>query len=339
MPATAIDIATYSIKAVVAKQGGTPSITRTALMKNSSGLGFPKDEMQAEKILKEVDQIFHDHNLPKTDVYLSLPEEVVSTKVIYLPPLSDAELASAIDWQAEQHIPIPLNQLTLEYQVLYRPPKKQTDQPMRVLLVGTRKNVAELYSDIFVSLGIQPKIMETQAFSIMRALGFEESDPTTLVVHIGADNTQLAIVDKTEIKLVTNKKGGGTILTKAIQQAVTNVTPEQAEEYKHTYGLQTEQLQGKIAQILMPALNPLTQEIVKTLRYFNNEQPQSPVTRIVLAGGTSQMPGILSYFTQQTNLEVLLAAPFAGTNGEIPEENQQPFVVCNGLLMRKNSNK
>lgn len=338
MPATAIDIGTYSIKAVVAKPGSKPSISRTALMRNESELGFPKDEMQAEKMLKSVDQIFHDHKLPKSDVYLSLPEEIVSTKVIYLPPLSDAELASAIDWQAEQHIPIPLNQLTLEYQVLYRPPKKATDQPMRVLLVGTRRNVAELYSDIFLSLGIQPKIMETQAFSIIRALGFEESDPTTLIVHIGADNTQLAVVDKTEIKLVTNKKGGGTILTKAIQQAVTNVTLQQAEEYKRTYGLQAEQLQGKIAQILLPALEPLTQEINKTLRYYNNDQPQSPVTRVVLTGGTAQMPGILSYFTQQTNLEVLLAAPFAGTSGEIPEENQQSFIVCNGLLMRKKTN-
>lgn len=333
MPATAIDIGTYSIKAVVAKPGKKPSISRTALIRNSSELAFPKDEMQAEKILQSVDQIFHDHKLPKTDVYLSLPEEVVSTKVIYLPPLSDAELASAIDWQAEQHIPIPLNQLSLEYEVLYRPQKKDKDQPMRVLLVGTRKNIVELYTDVFVSLGIQPKIMETQIFSIIRALGFEASDPTTLIVHLGADNTQLAIIDQTELKLATNKKGGGTILTKAIQQAVSNVTPQQAEEYKHTYGMQSEQLQGKIAQILMPALEPLVQEIVKTLRYYNNEQPQSPVTRLLLTGGTAQMPGIVSHFTQQTNLEVLLAAPFAGTEGEIPEKNQQSFVVCNGLLM------
>ncbi|HQM15866.1 MAG TPA: type IV pilus assembly protein PilM [Candidatus Woesebacteria bacterium] len=334
MPATAIDIGSHSFKAIVAKLGKQPTITRVAETPNTSGISIPKDESQASKLAEILDQFFNDHKLPRTDVYLSLPEEVVATKVIYLPPLSDAELASAIDWQAEQHIPIPLNQLSLEYQVLYRPPKNQKDQPMRVLLVGTRRNVVELISQVFFTIGIQPKAMETQIFSIIRALGFEESDPTTLIVHIGAENTQLAVVEKTEIKIAANKKGGGTILTKAIQQAVSNITLQQAQEYKHSCGLDPQQLQGKIAQILLPTLEPITQEVVKLIRYYNNEQPQAPILRMVLTGGTAQLPRVVGYFTQATNLEVLLAAPFAGVQGEIPTSNHQPFIVCTGLIMR-----
>jgi len=335
MPATAIDIGSYSLKAIVAKPGQKPVISRVVQQINTSGLPYPKDEAQAEKILKEVDQLFHDHKLPTTDVYLGLPEEVVATKMIYLPPLSDAELASAIDWQAEQHIPIPLNQLSLEYQVIYRPPKNAKDQPMKVLLVGTRKAIVELYVDIFYSLGIQPKIMETQIFSIMRAMNFEVNDPTTLIVHIGAENTQIAVIHQTEVLLATNRKGGGAILTKAIQQSVSNCTPEQAEEYKRSCGLLQEQLQGKIAQILFPTIDPLVQEIVKTMRFFNNEQPQTPIARIVLTGGTSQLPGLVSYFAQATGIEVLLAAPFEGTSGDKPEVGQQEFITCVGALMRK----
>lgn len=336
MPATAIDLGTYSIKAIVGKTGNEPVIDKTIDVPNPTGLAFPKDEIQAEQLLKVVDQLIHDHKLPTSEIMLSLPEEIVSTKVIHLPPLSDAELASAIDWQAEQHIAIPLEQLSLEYRVLYRPSKKEKNQPMKVLLVGTRKDIVELYSEIFFSLGIQPKTMETQIFSIVRAMGFEKNDPTTLVAHLGASNTQIAVISQNEIKLATNKKGGGSLLIKTVQHAVNNITPNQAVEYLHSAGLLDDQFQGKIKEIITPALDPLAQEIVKTINFYNNEQPKDPVLRLVLTGGLAQLPGIVAFFAQLTGLEVLLAAPFATAKGNIPENGQQAFVVCTGLMMRNN---
>ena len=334
MPATAIDIGTHSIKVISGKPGKNPVINRVAEVPNTTGISIPKDNNQANKLLEIISQLFHDYKLPKTDVRLSLPEEIVSTKVINLPPLSDAELASAIDWQAEQHIPIPLDQLSLEYQVLYRPPAKQKDQPMKVLLVGARNNIIEQFINIFLNLGIQPTILETQIFSIMRALDFTVDDPTSLVVHIGANNIQLAVVNKTEIGLATNKKGGGELFTKAVQQLVSNLTLEQAEEYKKAYGLDQTQLQGKIKEAIMPALNPIGQEIMKTIRFFNNEQPNANISRIVLTGAVAQMPGIIEYFTQLSNIEVLLAEPFASFSGSLPENNKQAFIVCSGLMLR-----
>lgn len=334
MPATAIDIGTHSIKAISGKPGKNPTINRIAEIPNPSGVSVPKDNNQAGKLLEAISQLMHDYKLPKTDVRLSLPEEIISTKVINLPPLSDAELASAIDWQAEQHIPIPLDQLALEYQVLYRPPAKQKDQPMKVLLVGSRNNIIEEYVNIFFNLGIQPTILETQIFSIMRALDFTTDDPTSIIVHLGANNIQLAVVHQTEIGLATNKKGGGELLTKAVQQVVSNLTLEQADEYKKAYGLMSNQLQGKIRDAMLPALNPIGQEIIKTIKFYNSEQPNANISRIVLTGGLSQMPGIIEYFTELSGIEVLLADPFATSSGMVPEENRQAFIVCCGLMMR-----
>ena len=335
MPATAIDIGTHSIKAISGKTGKQPAINRAVEISNLAGISVPKDNNQAGKLQEIVVQLFNDHKLPKTDIYLSLPEEIVATKVINLPPLSSAELASAIDWQAEQHIPIPLDQLSLEYQILYKPPAKAKDESMKVLLVGTRKSFVEMYVDLFYNLGIQPLILETQIFSVMRALGFVPEDPTTMIVNMGANNTQLAVVNKTQIEIATNKKGGGALFTKTIQQSISNLTLEQAEEYKIAYGLLKDQLQGKISETILPALDSIGQEVVKTLRFYNNEQPDTPITRIVLTGGSAQMPGIIEYFTQLTGTETLLASPFAAASGNIPENNHQAFIVCMGLMMRQ----
>ena len=335
MPATAIDIGSNQIKVLSGKAGSKPVIEKVAAVANPIKVSYPHDDSQAEKLVQTIDKIFHDHKLDKTEVRLSLPEERVSTKIINLPPLTDAELASAIDWQAEQHIPIPLNQLTLEYQVLYRPDKKVKDQPMRVMLVGSRRETVQLYTDVFTSLGIQPTVMETQIFSAIRALGFESTDPTTLMIDLGANNTQLAIIHQAELQLAVNKIGGGNLLTKAVQQGITNITEQQAEDYKKTYGLNPDQLEGKIQQAILPALNSIGQEVVKTWRYYNNNHSQQPVVRIVLTGGTAQMPGIIEYFTQLTGSEVLVASPFLPASGNIPEKDHQTFMVCMGLLMRE----
>lgn len=333
---TAIDIGSYSIKAITGKAGKNPFIDKVIEVKNPSGFGYPKDDAQAEKLLNFLADFFNDNKLPKNDVRLSLPEEAISTQVIELPPLSDAELASAIDWQAEQHIPIPLDQLSLEYQILYRPPKKVKDEPMRVLLVGAKKDLIERYTNVFLNLSIQPKIMETQMFSVIRALGFEEQDPTTLIAHIGHNSTQMSVVSKTEFKLVANHHTAGALLTKTLQQSIQNLNEDQANEYKHSYGLNTEQLQGKIAQTLLPAVEAFSNEIQKTIRYYNSKYPQDIVSRVVITGGTSQLPGLIEYLTQITNCEVLVASPFGAAKGNIPNQNQQAMIVCTGLLMRKN---
>ncbi len=335
MPVTALDIGTQQIKALTGKGGLQPQIEKAIISPNQSGLAYAKDEGDAEKLLQTLDKVFRDNKLPREDVRLSLPEEIVTTKIINLPPLTNAELASAIDWQAEQHIPVPLENLSLEYQVLYRPPKKEKDQPMRVLLVGTHRDTVELYTDIFFNLGIQPKTMETQIFSMVRALGFEPEDPVTMIIHIGASNTQLAIINQTEISLASSKTGGGVLFTRAIQQAIENLERQQAKEYKHAYGLDANQLQGKIRQAILPGLNSIGQEVKKALQFHNNQYPNQLVKRIVLCGGSANIPGLIEYFTKLTGIEVLRASPFAPASGNIPQENQQEYIVTMGLMMRK----
>jgi type IV pilus assembly protein PilM len=177
--------------------------------------------------------------------------------------------------------------------------------------------------------------METQLFSMIRALGFEPNDPTTMIVHIGANNTQLAIISQTELALASNKTGGGTLFTKSIQQAVENLEQTQAQEYKHAYGLDPNQLQGKIRQAIMPGLNSVGQEVNKTLRFYNNQHPDDLVKRIVLSGGSAELPGLIEYFAELTGIEVLRASPFAPAQGNIPEDNRQAFIVTMGLMMRR----
>ncbi len=334
MSTLALDIGTYSIKAVAGKAGPKPTIERVAEVFNTAGIAVPTDDVSQDKLINLLESVIVDNDLPRTDVRLSLPESVISTKVIEIPPLSDAELASAIGWQAEQHIPIPPEELALEYQVLYRPPKKEK-KPMRILLVGARKQVIDRYVDMFHVLGIEPSLLETQIISVMRSLVFTPEDPNTMVVHIGASNMNMGLVKGGELQFVTTHMNGGQLLTKALEQGV-GLDQTQAEKYKRTYGLDESQFQGKVQAALLPALKVLVTEVKKSVQFFVTKYPQESVQRIVLSGGTATLPHLVQYITQELGTEVLVAAPFTGVNGQIPETINQPAMsVCMGLMLRE----
>jgi len=334
MPALALDIGTYTIKAISGKPGSKPDITRVVEVFNTSGISIPADDAQFEKIGKQLQMLISDNNLPTTDVRLALPETVISTKIISLPSLSDAELASAIGWQAEQHIPIPPEELSLEYEVLYRPPKKDRTSMMRVMLIGARKSVIERYLNMFTALGIEPTLLETQILSVMRSAQFEVTDPTTLLVHIGASAVDMALVHEGQVEFVISHLSGGQVLTRALEQSI-GLDATQAESYKRTYGLDEAQFQGKVRQVLLPAVHILVTEMQKAIRFFLSQRPTESVKRIVISGGTAQLPGLVQYITQELGVEVLVAAPFTPATGEIPQVNHPALTVAMGLLLRE----
>ncbi|GIK83554.1 MAG: pilus assembly protein PilM [Patescibacteria group bacterium] len=336
MPAAsvALDIGTYSIKAIRAKAGAKVNVERVVEVFNETGIALPTDDASVAKLGQMIDAVFNDNELPRTDVRLALPETVVSTKVISIPPLSDAELASAIGWQAEQHIPIPPEELSLEYQVLHRPEKKE-DAQMRVLLVGTRKRMVERFIGMFNEIGIEPTLLETQILAIMRSLQFTQEDPTTLIAHMGSSSMNLAIVHKGELQFVISHMNGGQMLTKALETSI-GLDAAQAEQYKRSYGLDGSQFQGKVRDALLPPVNMLLTEVRKSVQFFINQNPQETVQRVVLSGGTSMLPSLVQHITNELGVEVLIASPFSGVEGAVPENVNPPAMsVCMGLLQRE----
>ena len=334
MSITALDIGTHSIKAITAKSSKNPNIAVAVTIPNKLGIVIPNSKQEVSQFTEMIANLLHDYKLDQTDIRLSLPEYFVANKVIEVPFLTDAELASAISWQAEQHIPIPKNDLSLQYQVIERPEKKSPDSKMKVLLVGSRKSITEKINNIFLSLGIEPTILETQIFSVLRSLNIESTDPETLIVNMGATSTDFAVVSNGTFDFVVSSKTGGQLITNSIAQSF-NLDAKQAEEYKINYGLDSSQLEGKLSQAIMPIIDNLILEIQKSIRFFEQSHQGQKIQRIVLTGGPAQLKGLAEQLSSKLNKETLLAAPFAAAKGQIPDKNQLAYTVCMGLINRE----
>ena len=334
MSTTALDIGTHTIKALLTKGSHGQQIIKAIDIPNKLGVVIPQSDQENSQFMEMIANLINDYKLDASDLRLSLPESMIANKVIEVPVLTDAELASAIGWQAEQYIPIPKDDLSLEYQILQRPEKKSAESTMKVLLVGSRKSAIETLNNIFLNLGIEATIMETQMFSVIRALDVQSDDPETLIVQMGASNLDLAVVANGMFEFIFSSKNGGMLQTRAIAQNF-GLDLKQAEEYKINYGLDASQLEGKLISVLTPIIDNMVLEMQKAIRYFSQIRPDQTIKRVVLSGGPAEMIGLSQYLTEKLGLEILLAAPFAKAKGQIPETKQLSYNVCMGLSLRE----
>lgn len=332
------DLGSSSLKVLeVAKEGNKFKAVQAFEYTNPFGVMIPQDETQLKQLAGMIKQVLTDHKVQTTSLRTAIPEALISTKIISTPPLSDAELASAIDWLAEQHIAIPLEEVKIEYEVLYRPDLSKKDENMRIMIIGVPKTVIASQLHFFELLEIEPVLMETQVVALVRSIMAEQM-PTTLVVNMGASSTDLIIVHEKEIVFVYSFANGGRLLTRSVERGL-NLTTDQSEEYKKSYGIDPQLLEGKLANILDPVMRLFVTELQKALQYFTGQFGTLQVQRILFTGGGAHLVGLVPFFAKQFTQEIVIANPFdhlvADVKTPLPTDRAASFCIATGLVMRE----
>lgn len=301
-----LDIGTTLIKAVQFQGDATNLQLVAAGMTPTPARGLTSDaETDLQQVALSVRSLVREARVTTPLVVASLPESQIFTRVIELPVLTDTELQSAIKYEAEQYIPIPLSEVKLDYEVLSRPAAGQTNQKMEVLLVAAPTILVTRYLKLLDMVGLKPYALDTEITSTARALlGRETTPAVTLIIEIGAATTELSIVSGRKISLTRSLAVGGASFTRAVAQGL-GFELAQAEQYKITYGLDSTDLEGKVGAAIKPIFDVIVNEAKRAVVYWAGKYPQSSIKRFILTGGSSKMAGSLEYLVQATGLEGL----------------------------------
>ena len=300
----------------------------------------PLDE---EEMVRAIQKVVTDANITTKFVNVAMPENQVYTKVIEMPVLSDKELSSAIFWEAEQNIPVPLSTITLAWNVLKRPQKAVGSEKMQILMVGAPTMLVNKYQKILSMAGLSVNALETESLSIIRAFVLSENFPPTLIVNIGSVSTSLTIIRDGIMIFIFSIPIGGMAINRAISTDF-GLTPAQAEEYKRAYGISKEAFGEKIGKATEPILNSILAEVKKTLVFYSEKyKDDKPVRQVLLTGGTAKLPGIDLFFTNGTGIETAIANPWKiiSNQNELPQQildNASDYTIAVGLAMRDNEN-
>jgi len=298
---------------------------------------FSEAQVDHEVIAETIKKLFKDLSLETKNVALSIPETQVFNRIIQIPEVSDSDLASSIKWEAEQYIPLPLEETRLAWQVLS---KEEKGKKLNVILIAASSSVVDKYEKITNLAGLEAIAVETEMLSLIRAFYSAVEMPTSLLIDIGAQNTSLAVVKRGGV-LVYNRAIGtaGNAITRAIASEVGLELPE-AEEYKKSYGLDKSKLSGKVTNAIMPIYNAILNEIKRALSFTQEKYPDDLVKRIVVSGGTALMPHLVTTIASQTGTETQIGNPLANltTTSEIKQQYGPigpMFAVATGLAMKE----
>jgi type IV pilus assembly protein PilM len=283
-----------------------------------------------------VKKLHRETKISSRDVAIALPEPSVYTRPIKFPLLTDAEIASAVKWEAEQYIPIPAKDAIIQHEILEKL-ENTTPPQISVLLVAAPKKLVEKYAKVVELAGLKLVAVETELISLVRAMAPENQ--TVLLVDFGARSTDLAIAKNRQLTFSRSISTAGEAFTRAVEQGL-GVEKTQAEQYKRTYGMSTQQLEGKIKGAITPVFQVVADEIKKSFHFYQTEEKGDTPKSAVLTGGTAGMPEAASLLTQLLGIEVVVGNPFARVEVAPEAVNSLAgyaplYAIAVGLAMRE----
>ncbi len=333
-----LDIGSKTIKIVELQKAGEGYNLVASGIVGYSGTSVEKiiDDQELASLGQVIRKLHDEAGISSKDVAISLPEPQVFTRAIKFPMLTDAEIASAVKWEAEQYIPIPVAEAVVQHTILARN-EKATPPEVLILLVAAPRGVVEKYTKVIQFAGLNPVIIETELIATTRALA--PSGRIAIIVDLGAASTDIAIAKDGLLSFSRSIPIAGEAFTRAVSQGL-GVSGAQAEEYKKTYGLEPAQLEGKVKGSLDPVVRLVVDEIKKAISFYQSEEKGDAPSAVIISGGTSGLPQLTQTLSSQIGLEVVIANPF----GRVRVDNDTAtklapyaplYSVAVGLAMRE----
>lgn len=266
---------------------------------------------------------------------------VITKKIIVQAGLREEELEVQVETEANQYIPFALEEVNLDFQTVGPAPSSPEEQ--EVLIAATRKEKVEDRVAVAEASGLKASVMDVESYAQQAALAMVVGqlpnggkDQNIAVVDIGANVMQVSVLRNDQSVYAREQAFGGNQLTADIQNRY-GMTLEEAENAKRSGGLPDD----FEAEVLRPFMENLSIEVQRALQFFFTSTQFNSVDHILLAGGSAVIPGLDEAVSTRTQVNTLVANPFATmqTSPRIQLKrlmvDAPSLIVACGLAMRR----
>ena len=268
-------------------------------------------------------------------VVANIPETKSFVRVIQIPTMSEVEAEAAVPFEAENFIPMPIDQVYLDWQKL-----SDSGDKMNILIIATPKEFADQYLSVLEKSGLRPVALEAESQSCHRALIDTTKKETSLIVDLAESRTSLIMVEEGNMQFTSTIPFAGSTFTESIARTL-GVSSAKAEMIKLKIGLENTVEYPNIKTSLLPILNNLTAEIKNILK-FHSEHSDKEVVKIILTGGTAKLKNLPQFlaegFTDMPGLEFVLGDPLQrlglGDSSPLDAFASLNYTTAIGLAMR-----
>lgn len=335
-----VDISSTSVKLLeLSVKNDRYWVESYALVPLPEGSVVEKNILNPEAVGDALERAFNLTNTPTTAAALAIPTSMVISKTIEMDAdMTDDEREVQIRMDAEQYIPFPLDEVSLDFEVL--PDRLANPNRVNVLLVATRLENIESRCEVIELAGLTPKVADVESFAIENAFKvFADTLPmgvnTIGVLDIGHTMTTLSVLKDNKIIYTREQVFGGKQLTQEIQNRY-GLSFEEAGRAKKSRTLPDDY----DVEVLEPFLEAVVQQAARSLQFFFSSSQFNEIDHILLAGGNANIPGLAKLLQQKLGYRVTIANPFLqmGFSSKIDikriESDASSLMVACGLALR-----
>lgn len=314
-PMLGLDVSSSSVKLVELgrNKAGQLVLERCAIEPLERGWVTDGNIEKFDEVAEAVRRLVKKSGAKTRNVAMALPPSAVITKKIVLPGgLSDVELEMQVEAEANQYIPFPLDEVSLDFCVIGSSAASAGD--VDVLIAAARREKVQDIQGLAEAAGLKPVIVDVESYASRLAAGrlienLPDKGAGTIVAlfEVGALTTSMQVIRDDEVLYERDQAFGGAQLTQLIVRQY-GFSLEEAESKKRSGELP----EDYESSVLRPFVESMVQEIGRALQFFFTSTPHNKVDYVMLAGGSSALPGLTEAVTQQTGFPCSLVNPFDG---------------------------
>ncbi len=234
-------------------------------------------------------------------VVASLPEKKAFLQVIQMPKMEQEELKTAVPFEAENYVPLPIEKVYLDFQTV--PCSNQIDH-LDILIAAIPKKIVDPYVSCFRKAGLIPMALEVESQSIVRAVVKNEIGPfPLLIIDFGRSATSFIVFSNYSLRFTSSVSISSQKLTEVISKTL-KLSLDKAEELKLKYGLKDE----KISKPATPLLIDLVEQAKKCINYYHSHNGK--IEKILLCGKGVNLKGLSDFIYSELKIPVELANPW-----------------------------
>lgn len=346
-----IDIGSSTIK-IIQLKGSTHKYS----LVHEGIISIPEAETDinlAEKrnlLVKELKNYIIKNRLTGKNAVTSVSGSSVIVRYVKLPKTTKEDLSKNIFFEAEPYIPFDIREVNLGFYIL-GDTIEEGERKTEVVIVAAKKDLVQTKMNILIEAGLQPTVVDVDAFALESSYEITAEKPiteTVIFVNIGANVTNMSILENGVSKVVRDIFISGNSLTKALQKNL-QCNFKTAEELKCKYGilvtaeqkekaLTTDSQEAlQVSNIITPILRDLLNEVHRSVDfYYSQKGEQAVINKVILSGGSANLLNIDKYFSQELKLPTEIANPLAKVDNaaEVEPSRLPALSIAVGLALR-----
>ena len=361
-PAVGLDIDRGAVKAVqIGGRGGGYTLQHVGYRKLQPGAVVDGEVADQDLLAYELREFWASHSFKGKTVYLGVANQKVVVRLLDFPRMSPEDLKGAISFEAQDHIPMPIDEAVLDYVVLG--PQEEGSDRDRILLVAAQKEMISRYSAAVRTAGLRAEGVDVKALSLVRSTlpsSLFDDGGAILLLDIGTEITNLVVAQGGSPTLTRFIPGGSGFLAQAVAESA-DLPEEEAERQLMNPRVKLgpeesgEEIEGAeedddfdpalmydIRRGIEDAAQTLAEDVQRSIEYHYSQPGSREVTQVFISGEGALVGGLEAYLGDLLGVETRRGTPMqklAGNRSNVPDEQlrvmEPVLAVALGLALEE----